>query len=188
MGQKYAAYAADPGPVTGYYDSEDSPVPAGVQAIMISDQDWLNAIQEGGAAAVIAGKLSLPSAGQVWKNGAWATPTPSLSQQAAALLAGGLSLTSTGTPALDGTYAVSSGVQFGRDDIATEAQFVSTFSEFTNGTTTLSWPLIDGKTFVTFPTTAAFLNFAKAAAQFYAAVQAAVATGGTLPAASATIP
>ena len=118
-----------------------------------------------------------------------APPAPTLAQQAAAAIAAGLTITSTSTPALNGTYAVASGVPFGREDIGTEAQFVSTFSEFTNGTTTLDWPLIDGKTFVTFPTTASFMAFAKAAAQFYAACKAVAATGaGSLPAASATIP
>ena len=117
-----------------------------------------------------------------------APPTPTLAQQAASALAAGLTITSTSTPALNGTYAVASGVPFGREDIGTEAQFISTFSEFTNGAQSLEWPLIDG-TFVTFPSTASFMAFAKAAAQFYAACKAVAATGaGSLPAASATIP
>ena len=129
-----------------------------------------------------------PSAWQV-VNGSIVAKPPTLAQQAEALIAGGLTISSTSTPALNGTYAVASGVPFGREDIGTEAQFVSTFSEFTNGTTTLQWPLIDGKTFVTFPTTASFMAFAKAAAQFYAACKAVAATGvGTLPPATATIP
>lgn len=117
-----------------------------------------------------------------------APPAPTLAQQAAAAINAGLAITSTGTPALDGTYTVASGVPFGREDIGTEAQFVSTFSEFTNGAQTLEWPMADG-TFVAFPSTAAFLNFAKAAAQFYAAAKAVAAlNSGTLPSASATIP
>jgi hypothetical protein len=115
-------------------------------------------------------------------------PAPTLAQQAANLIAAGLTITSTSTPAINGTYTVASGVPFGREDIGTEAQFVSAFSEFTNGGTTLEWPLMDGK-FITFPTTAAFMNFAKAAGQFYAAAKAAAALGsGTLPSASVTIP
>lgn len=131
--------------------------------------------------------------GNLWalKNGvitAIDAPAPTLAQQAAAAINAGLTITSASTPALNGVYAVASGVPFGREDIGTEAQFVSTFSEFTNGTTTLQWPLIDGKTFVTFPTTASFMAFAKAAAQFYAACKAVAATGaGSLPSASATI-
>ena len=118
-----------------------------------------------------------------------APPAPTLAQQAAAALGAGLTITSTSTPALNGTYAVASGVPFGREDIGTEAQFISTFSEFTNGTQTLEWPLIDGKTFVTFPNTATFMNFAKAAAQYYAAVKAVAATGqGSFPSNQVTIP
>lgn len=113
---------------------------------------------------------------------------PTLAQLATAAIAGGVTITSTGTPALNGTYAVASGVPFGREDIGTEAQFITTYSEFTNGTQTIEWPLMDG-TFVTFPTTAAFLNFAKVAGQFYAACKSVAALGsGELPSATATIP
>ena len=119
---------------------------------------------------------------------AYTPPAPTLSQQAASLLASGLTITSTSTPELNGTYIVASRVPFGREDIANEAQFISTFSEFTNGTTTLDWPLIDGTTFVTFPSTTEFLAFAKAAARFYAACSAVKLTNsGTLPSASVTI-
>lgn len=118
-----------------------------------------------------------------------APPAPTLAQQAAAALGAGLTITSTGTAALNGTYAVASGVPFGREDIGTEAQFISTFSEFTNGTQTIEWPLIDGKTFVTFPSTTTFMAFAKAAAQYYAAVKAVAATGqGSFPSNQVTIP
>lgn len=39
MGQKFAAYGAQ-GAITGFYDSEDSPVPTGTNAIEISDAQW----------------------------------------------------------------------------------------------------------------------------------------------------
>ncbi len=114
---------------------------------------------------------------------------PTLVQQASALIAAGLTITSTSTPEINGTYTVASGVSFGREDIGTETQFISTFGEFTNGTTELEWPLIDGKTFVKFPDTTDFMNFAKAAAQFYAACKAVMAVGtGTLPSDSVVIP
>ena len=131
--------------------------------------------------------------GNLWalKNGSIVAvpPTPpTLAQQAAAALGAGLTITSTGTPAINGTYAIASGIPFGREDIGTEAQFVSTFSEFTNGAQTLEWPLLNG-TFVTFPSTASFMNFAKAAAQYYAAVKAVVAAGqGSFPSNQVTIP
>ena len=131
--------------------------------------------------------------GNLWalKNGiitAISAAAPTLAQQATAAIGAGLTITSASTPALNGTYAVASGVPFGREDIGTEAQFVSTFSEFTNGAQTLEWPLLNG-TFVTFPSTASFMNFAKAAAQYYAAVKAVVAAGqGSFPSNQVTIP
>lgn len=48
MGQKFAAYATDPGPVIGFYDSELSPVPAGEGAIEITDAEWQVAKQTPG--------------------------------------------------------------------------------------------------------------------------------------------
>lgn len=113
-------------------------------------------------------------------------PTLTPTQQAQVLIAAGLTVTSTGTPSLDGVYIVADGVPFGRQDIANEAQFVSTFGEFTNGGTTLAWPLLSGA-MVTFPSTAEFMAFAKAVAQFRAAILAAVATNGTLPSNTTTI-
>lgn len=113
-------------------------------------------------------------------------PAPTLAQQGAALINNGLTITSTGTPALDGVYTVADSVPFGRQDIANEAQFVASFQEFTNGGTTLAWPLLSGAV-VTFPSTAEFMAFAKAVAQFRAAILAAVATNGTLPSNTTTI-
>jgi hypothetical protein len=115
-------------------------------------------------------------------------PVLTLAQRAAALIAGGLTITSATLPALNGVYTVQSGVPFGQEDIATEAQFISTFAEFTNGTSAdLPWPLLSDAA-VIFPTTAAFLSVAKAAAQFVSAVKAAVLLDTALPAAVASIP
>lgn len=170
---KYITTNSDGG-ITGMYDDAVRPPPTDAQKI--SDADF---------------KLLGPGKGYL--NGAvidyTAAPIPlTLEQQAAVALAAGLTITSAGTPALNGTYAVASGVPFGREDIGTEAQFISTFQEFTNGTQTLEWPLIDGKTFVTFPNTETFMNFAKAAAQYYAAVKGVAALGtGTLPSATVKI-
>lgn len=116
-------------------------------------------------------------------------PAPTAAQLAAAAyaewIAAGLTVTSAGTPALNGVYAIDAQTQI---DISTEAQFVSTFSEFTNGTATnLSWPLASG-TLVTFPTTAAFMSFAKVAAQTVAAAKLAAAQGTALPSAAVSTP
>lgn len=127
-------------------------------------------------------------------NGAWsftappAPPAPTAAQVAAtayaAFIADGLNVTSTGTSALNGVYPIDASSQ---QDIATEAQFISTFSEFTNGTTTnLLWQLRNGNP-VTFPTTAEFMAYAKVAAQTVAAAKLAVAQAAAMPPASVTI-
>jgi hypothetical protein len=58
MGQKYAAYNAQ-GAITGFYDSVDSPVPPGVNAIAITNAQWLAAI--GGGYTVVSGALVAPA-------------------------------------------------------------------------------------------------------------------------------
>ncbi|KVP51455.1 phage tail protein [Burkholderia ubonensis] len=59
MGQKYAAFDAQ-GNITAFYDSVDSPVPQGVSAIGIGNEQWLDLI-----AAQSAGKrLVLDGAGK----------------------------------------------------------------------------------------------------------------------------
>jgi Domain of unknown function (DUF4376) len=47
MGQKFAAYDST-GAITAYYDSADSPVPAGVNAIAITDAQWQTALSQPG--------------------------------------------------------------------------------------------------------------------------------------------
>jgi hypothetical protein len=60
MGQKSAAYNAQ-GAITGFYDSEDSPVPAGlVDVIEITDSEWQAAINNPGY-TVTNGALVAPS-------------------------------------------------------------------------------------------------------------------------------
>jgi hypothetical protein len=132
---------------------------------------------------------SATNASGVWTfNGPAAPPAPTLAQQAATLIAGGITVTSTNTEALNGVYTIQAGLPFGQEDIATEAQFIAQFGEFTNGSTAnLQWPLMSG-TFVVFPTTAEFLAFAKAMGQFVAAVKLAVGQSAALPSATATIP
>jgi Caudovirales tail fibre assembly protein. len=99
-------------------------------AVPITDAAYQTFVAQPPAGKVLGASGSAPA----WVD----APAPTLAQQAAAALGAGLTITSTGTPALNGTYAVASGVPFGREDIGTEAQFISTFSEFTNGTQTLS--------------------------------------------------
>jgi hypothetical protein len=100
------------------------------------------------------------------------SPPMTLAQQAAAAynayISNGLTITSTGTPSLNGVYALDPTTQ---SDIADEAQFITTFSEFTNGgTTELQWPLQNGIP-VSFPSTTEFLALAKVTAQSVAAAK-----------------
>ncbi|WP_186248509.1 MULTISPECIES: hypothetical protein [unclassified Burkholderia] len=60
-GQKYAAYEADPGPIIGFYDSIVSPVPNGVSAIAITDDEWQQAVETHGY-TVSNGALVAPAA------------------------------------------------------------------------------------------------------------------------------
>jgi hypothetical protein len=102
-----------------------------------------------------------------------------------AFIAGGLTVTSTATPALNGVYPIDAQTQV---DISTEAAFISTFGEFTSGgTSNLPWTLANGA-LVTFPTTAEFLSFAKAAGQTVAAAKLAAAQGSPMPSSSIAIP
>jgi hypothetical protein len=113
------------------------------------------------------------------------TPAQIAALAYAAFVANGLSVTSTGSPALSGLYAID---DVSQTDIATEAQFISTFAEFTTGATTnLPWPMPNGAIMI-FPTTTAFLSFAKVAAQAVAAAKFALAQSAAMPAATATIP
>lgn len=110
--------------------------------------------------------------------GPYVAPTPSPQAQYAAAIALGLAVTSASTPALNATYAIDVNSQ---SDIAAEAQFISTYAEFTNGQQTFSW-LDATNTPHTFPSTALFMAFAKAAAVYVSACKQVLATligGGT---------
>lgn len=60
MVQKYAAYNAQ-GAIIGFYDSVDSPVPAGVNAIAITDAQWY-ACQVTQGYTIVNGTLTAPAA------------------------------------------------------------------------------------------------------------------------------
>ena len=187
---QYAYYNSTipaPSPVLGWYDTDEfqyPSLPASSDLLAVSAAEW-------------SARLSNPSGWAVESSAlvAYTPPAPSLTpaQTAAAdyaaFIAVGLTVTSTGTPALNGVYAIDPNSQA---NISAEAQFVGTFSEFTNGSTTaLVWQLQNGS-FVTFPSTMEFTAFAKVAAQIVAAAKLAAAQiaagqSATMPAPSATI-
>ena len=62
MGQKYAAYNAQ-GAIVAYYDSIDSPVPVGVNAIEITGAQWQTCINSSSSPyTVVNGVLTAPAA------------------------------------------------------------------------------------------------------------------------------
>ncbi|WP_175950389.1 hypothetical protein [Burkholderia sp. BCC0405] len=87
-------------------------------------------------------------------------PTPA--QQFTAAISAGLVVTCAATPALNGTYSV---FDLDLSAINSEAQFISLYSEFTSGAATLSWLDTSGQAH-SFPDTATFMAFAKAAAKY----------------------
>ena len=97
-----------------------------------------------------------------------APPAPTAEQLAAAAytaaMGAGCQIVSTSTPALNGTYALDAQ---SIADVMSEVQFIGAFSEFSNGATTLVWPVAGGA--VTFPSTAAAMSVFKAIAQYVTA-------------------
>lgn len=85
--------------------------------------------------------------------------------QYAAAIAQGLVATCAATPALNGRYGVG---EADMTNIVREAQFISLYQEFATGQATLAWADADGQLH-TFPDTATFLAFAKAAAKYVSA-------------------
>jgi len=117
-------------------------------------------------------------AGKYGDIAAYVAPPLTPTQQYANAISGGVIVTSTSTTALNGTYGVSPDDQA---NISSEAQFISTFQEFTTASDTIDWADIDGAVH-TFPSTAVFMTFAKATAQYVSACKQTLivlANGGT---------
>lgn len=106
-----------------------------------------------------------------------------------AKIAAGLAITSATYPALDGTYAIDPATQ---SKIQAVSLYIEVNGKFPAGYTAFPWEDVSGLTH-TFPTTAEFLAFASAEADYVTRInlQSQVeAAGGTpsWPSASATIP
>ena len=110
-------------------------------------------------------------------------PTPA--EQAAEAIAAGVTITSTGTPAINGTYACDAAAVA---DIGAETLSVIVTQQFTNGATSIQWPLADG-TLVTFPSPQVFQAWAVAVSRYVSACKqyASGAQEATLPASTVGI-
>jgi hypothetical protein len=83
------------------------------------------------------------------------------------MIAAGIGITSVGTPALDGTYAIDPTSQ---GDIVAVSAYIGEFGTFPNAQTTLPYPDISG-TIHTFPSVLEWAGFAKAVADYVAAIE-----------------
>lgn len=101
-------------------------------------------------------------AGKYGTVGAYVAPKPTPNEQYVAAISKGLAVTCASTPALNGTYSIADSDQ---SNVNSEAQYITSFQEFTTGTQTMAWADAAG-TPHTFPSTVLFMQFAKACAQF----------------------
>lgn len=176
MGQKFAAYDAS-GAIITYYDSVDSPVPNGVEAIEISDTQWQACITSSGW-TIVQEKLVAPvppTDAQVAEQ--------TLIQSAYAAMLAGLKIASSSSPALNGTYAVD---QLSQMDIIAIETSLSAGKGFPGGVATFSYLDVTG-TMRPF-SESNFMNFAAAVRDYVYALKS--VTAGvltTLPASSVMI-
>jgi len=94
--------------------------------------------------------------------GPYVAPTLTVNQQYALALSNGLNVSSASDSTLNGNYPVSSTDQA---NVSSEAQYINIFQEFTTGGASITWADSQG-TLHTFKTTATFMAFAKAVAQY----------------------
>lgn len=123
--------------------------------------------------------------GQIWNGTAFvAGPAPVATQVAAAIEAG-LTVSSTSAPTINGTYAVDPSTQ---SEVAALVLAIQVNDSFPDSMTAYPWPLMNGS-FVSFPSTTAFKDWATAISNYVAALDlyAASAPGSALPASSVTI-
>ena len=101
-----------------------------------------------------------------------------------AALVSGLTVNGTGTPAIDGTFAVNPTTQ---GKIAAVEVYILKNGLFPGGGSTYPWPTVSG-TFVTFPSTTVYQNWATAIANYVSAIDIVIASDtGSLPSSTVTI-
>lgn len=178
MGQKYAAFDAT-GKIIAYYDSVDSPLPSGVNAIPISDKQWqLSLASPGGFIIVnrtLTANLTPPP-----------PPTPpTLSQQAQKALRLGVEVISNSTPAVSSIFPIDPTTMA---KIMATAMYVQMNNKFPGNQSTFAMPDISNEAKI-FPNTTMFSAFANALTDYAAALDAVIlGTSTTLPSAPLTIP
>jgi len=89
-------------------------------------------------------------------------PAPTLAQQALAALTAGFTVHSTSTPSINGLYACD---PTSTAEITSLVMYIGTHSAFPGSLSALPFALMSGS-FVTFPTTALFVAFATAVADY----------------------
>jgi hypothetical protein len=138
------------------------------------------------ASGVASVQSDVANIGDTYNSGAFESslPLPTLAEQAQALLNSTVAITSTNTPALDGTYSITSSDQSHINAVITNIMLNNTFP---GGVSSYAWPDADG-TLHTFPDTTTFKSFATAIAGYVAALYGvAHGTLSALPSNSITI-
>lgn len=118
-----------------------------------------------------------------------AAPEPPLAVVLGQKIEAGVQITSTGTPSLNGTYAI---VATSTADITSVAAYITAFGAFPAGQTTFAWLDAAGAPHV-FADVTAFLSFARAVADYVAALKLAanaraLGQNAPWPSSSKTIP
>lgn len=177
---QYAQYnpALSPAPVIAWFDTDefDYPnLPPASDLLEVTPAQW-------------SARLTNPS-GWAISNGELIEYTQpisplTLAQQAIAALSAGIAITSTSTPSLNGVYACDSSTQGKINGIV---NYIGVNSKFPASLSEMPWPDIDGTVHM-FPSTASFLAFGSAVANYVVELEAVVmGLTSTLPSASVTI-
>lgn len=176
MGQKSAAYDSQ-GARLVFYDSVDSPVPQGVNAVEITDEQWLTALSAPGYTLSDGGLIApaAPSAAEI--------ANQALLQSAQVALQTGLTVTSTGSPALNAKYSVD---PLSQADIVAIETSLNAGKGFPGGAAVFSYPDASGTLRVF--TQENFTDFAAAVRDYVYALKSVMGgQSSALPSASITI-